>query len=382
MKIAYIIPTLNHGGAEHQLYRLVRGLDRNAFDVTVYCLRSGGPIEPLIAKLGIPVLHLGRRRKADVWSVVRLASWLRRLKPDVVHTWLPTANLWGRLAAIMANCPTIIASERTVDPARSLTRRLLDRALAYRSAAIIVNAEAVRKSYASATGVPDKKLIKISNGVDLEYIDETRRISHQWKRQIASELNLPKDALIIGNVARVTRLKGLEDFVSIAAIVCQKVPDARFVIVGGALYREDLRYLRRIEELSDVAGLTEKLVITGLRDNPAQYLLGMDVFLQTSVQEGLPNSVMEAMACGLPVVATDVGGTRELMDGASGCLAPARDVKGLATKVIDLLGRADERESFGQAAEARMRSSFSTEKMVDATQQLYLSALAGDRPAA
>ncbi len=382
MKIAYIIPTLNHGGAEHQLYRLVRGLDRDAFDVTVYCLRTGGPIEPLIAKLGIPVLHVNRRRKTDVWSIVRLASWLRRLKPDIVHTWLPTASIWGRLSAIMAGCTTIIASERTVDPARSLPRRLLDRALARRTAAIIVNATAVRKSYAGATGVPHEKLATIPNGVDIEHIDDALRRAELSRKQMADELGFPKKALIVGTVARVTQAKGLEDFVSVAALVCQKLPDARFIIVGGAVYGEDRKYMRRIEEHASEAGLDGKLAITGLRDDPIPYLLGMDVFLQTSVQEGLPNGVMEAMVCEVPVVATDVGGTRELMDGASEYLAPAGDVNELAGKVVDLLQRVDERESVGRAAAARMRSSFSVEKMVDATQELYRRTVANSKAAA
>ena len=382
IRIAYVIPTLTHGGAERQLYYLLRGLDHLSFDLSVCCLRMGGALEARVLELGVPVHHFDRTHKADFRAVAKLAMWLLQQSPDIVHTWLPTANLWGRIAGILAGRPRLIASERSVDIWKSTPRRALDRILARPTAAVTVNSEAVREFYFKTVGIPSEKLTTIHNGLDLAHIAHMRDSGTDWKRRLISELSFPDDATIVGTVARISKAKCLENFVKVAGVVLGKLPLTRFVIVGGAVHTDEQAYLENISRQISGDGLDGKVVITGFRDDPVPYLLGMDLFLQTSIREGLPNAVMEAMGCALPVVATDVGGTRELLeDDVSGYLTRPGDVRALAEKVAELLSHRDQRESKGRVAAAHMERSFGIDRMIEATAGLYRRVLQSDLPA-
>ena len=188
---------------------LLSGLDRTRYDPSLCCMRMGGPLEARVRELGVPIYHLGRTHKADVVSIIRMSLWLRRQKPDIVHTWLPTANLWGRIAATLAGRRVLIASERSVDFRTTRLRLLLDRALALISAAITVNSDAVREFYAARARIPQEKLELIRNGLDLSHIRHHREAGTNWRDRLLSEFGFPHDTYVVGTVGRTAEAKGL-----------------------------------------------------------------------------------------------------------------------------------------------------------------------------
>ncbi len=162
-----VIATLDIGGAEKQLVQLVRNLDREKYNITVCCLTRGGPLLPVIGKMGIEVIVLNKRSKFDFFVIFRLAGLLRKKKTDLVHTYMFTSNTFGRIAAILARIPVIISSERNVDSWKKWYHKAIDRFLSRFTDQIIANAHAVRRFYIEKIGISPKKILTVYNGIDL-----------------------------------------------------------------------------------------------------------------------------------------------------------------------------------------------------------------------
>lgn len=369
-RILFVIATLDPAGAERQMVHLCRRLPRGEFEPAVCCLTRGGPLEGELRREGVGVEVLHKAGRWDLRAVARLTALMRRTRPDVVHTWLPTANTLGRVAAIAARVPVIIASERAADVWKGFARRAADRALAHHTARILTNAEAVREFLVGRIGLPEGKIEVIRNGFDAGEFDAAAVLPPQGA--------LPErgEALVIGSVGRLEPQKGMTHLIAAAALLRREFERPfQLWIVGGGPEEGALR--RQAAE----AGLAEAVRFLGLRlDVPA--LMGrFDLFALPSLWEGLPNVALEAMAARRAVVATRVNGTPEAVEeGRTGLLTPPGDPRALATALAALLRDADRRRAFGEAGRRRVETEFSMARMVDRTVQAYRDALAGVGP--
>ncbi|NOZ25650.1 MAG: glycosyltransferase [Nitrospirae bacterium] len=367
LKICYVIGQLNRGGAERQLYELVRGIDGNEFHPVVISLSSGGCWVEELRDLGIEVVELRRRRNREVSRLYSLVRLFRTIRPDIVHTYLYSANSYGRIAAVITGVPVIIASERSLPEAgkdKDRGRILLDRILARFSHGIICNsrraAETLVEKYAFDAG----KVFTVHNGINP---DDFFREAGRHGRPETARKSVSTAFRTVGTVGRLHPSKNYRLFLDAARIVLERAGSrVNFIVIGDGESRAELqRYAQR-------SGIADRVVFTGERSDVPAMLEEMDVFVMTSLYEGLSNAMMEAMLAGLPVVATDVGGNRELItDGENGFLCPPGDASSLAERILYLLDNGQEAARMGLSGRQRILTEFSAEKMVRATEGIY-----------
>lgn len=358
-RILHIIPTLDRSGAEKQLVMLARGLPRERFDVQVCVLTRSGPLGEDLDQAGIPWTLIGKRWKADPLAYFRLKRHIQDARPDLVQTWLFAANSFGRAAALAARVKRIVASERSVDPWKSWWQLAIDRRLARRTDAIVVNSSGVSDFY-SRHGLPADKFVVVPNGI------EPPRPSRVSRADLLASLDLPGHVRLIGTVGRLWPQKRMKDLIWAADLLKVIRDDVHLLIVGDGPMRDRLERYRRQVRIED------KVHFLGHRDDVPDLLPHFDVFWLASGYEGLPNVVMEAMSAGVPVVATDIPGTRDLVQhDATGFLVRVGDRAAFARHTMQLLDDPALHGRIRAAAQTRMATEFNMERMIARYVGLY-----------
>lgn len=371
-----VIGQLQHGGAEGQLVHLARGLAGTPFEPSVACLSEvAEPHATRLREAGLPVLVLPRRGHRDLSRVRALAAFLGETGADLAHSFLVGANAYAYAASRLAGLRRLIVSSRTTMPMPTRSRRLVHSWVFRHAAMVIANSETVGEFTASYYGAPRERLRVVRNGVDLGPYREAAR----HRAAVRREMGIPEEAVVAGTLGRLAREKNLELFVDMAAGLSREFAGMRFAIVGGGPERP------AVEAALHHAALDGKSILTGPRSDVPRVLAALDLFVMTSDTEGLPNAVMEAMAAGLPVVATRAGGVGELVaEGETGHLVARGELVPLLNAVRPLVKDGALRRRLGEAGRARIAAEFSVERMVAATTAVYgevLSGPAGDRAA-
>jgi len=368
-RILHIIPTLDRGGAEKQLTLLATRLPRDEFEVHVCALTRSGPLAAELLAAGVPTTVIGKRFKFDPPSYLRLERHVRSLRPDLVQTWLFAANAYGRLAALRAGTRLIVAGERAPDPWKSWRELAIDRLLARRTRAIVVNSAGVRDFYLRQR-LPAELFRIVPNGIP-PADPALANPSPESRAALLAELGLPADARLIAHVGRLWPQKRIKDVIWAADLIKVVHKDVHTLLIGDGPLRADLERFRRQCHIED------QVHFLGERGDVPRILPHCRLLWLASGYEGMPNAVMEAMAAGLPVVATDAPGTRELVvEGETGYLAPVGDRAGLARGAHRLLEDPELARRLGAAGQERVRREFSVEKMVDGFAALYRELLA------
>jgi sugar transferase (PEP-CTERM/EpsH1 system associated) len=366
VNVCYLITELDVGGAQTALLRLLAGLDCDRFSPTVACLYNGDAmIARQIQALGIPVTDLGMAAKWRWDAFWRLYRLLRRERPTILHTWMFHANIPGRVLGRLAAVPIVISSERTMGQERRW-RYWLNRITAPLTDRVICVAERVASFAAHTIGISPDKLVVIHNGIPLgDFQPGDRAVAR-------ASLGIPPSTCVVGTVGRLHPVKGTSYLLQAFADLAPDHAEAILLLVGDGPQRAQLQELVRCLENP------ERVQFLGNRSDVSRLLHAMDVFVLASVWEGMPNVALEAMAVGLPVVATAVGGTPEaVVDGETGLLVPPRDPGGLARAIARLLRDPELRRKMGQAGRRRVEQHFSVERMVYQTERLYEELLSG-----
>jgi glycosyltransferase involved in cell wall biosynthesis len=380
MNVAQSVPILEFanalaiGGTERQFVNLVCGIDPAMFRVHVGTLSRTGELLGEIDQARVPVTEYRIRHLYGPGAMrqqLRLATYLARNQVRLIHTHGFYANTFALPPAWLARTPVRIASIRDDGSVWTPAQRAVDRIACRLADCTVVNAEMIRRRLIKE-GWRDDRIAVIPNGVD------TRRFQPRTGQQgIRKELGLSETAPLVGVLARLAPSKGLEVFIEAARLIAERFPDARFLIVGdeGAPgeatptggYRQTL--VRHAERL----GLADRVIFTGFRLDVPEVLAELAVSVLPSVTgEGLPNSVLESMAAGVAVVATNSGGTREAVaDGETGMLVPPTDVTALVQAINRLLEDSGLRARYGAAGRRRIADRFSRERMAHEMQSLY-----------
>jgi len=365
------------GGTERQVMNLASGLDPERFDLHMGCNGRVGELLEEATALGIPVSEYPIESLYNFGSMqarLRLARYLRERSIEMVHSYGFYSNLFAIPAARLAGVPVVVASIRDCGETLTAMQKRVQKIFCRTADCILANAEGVRR-WLVREGYPARKIQVIRNGIVGAI--PVARADRGWLRQ---ELGLAPNARLIAVCSRLNPMKGLEYFLDAAAMVAILQPDVRFLIVGGNGHRTDGTYQGELERYAASRGLENRVIFTGFRTDVARMLPEIDISVLPSLSEGLSNSLLEAMAAGVPVIATKVGGTPELVeDGATGLLVPPRDSAALGQAMTLLLDHPETARRIGEAGRGDVTSRFSIDKMVHDTQSLYVKLLSASR---
>jgi glycosyltransferase involved in cell wall biosynthesis len=359
-RVVYLAHAFMVGGAEEMVLNLVRHLPP-PFEPHVCCIHEAGPIGEEIRRTGTPVtvlgLNPGVRRPFDVSGIRR---YLRETRPDIVHTFLLTASLYGRLAAILEHVPIVIGTEVNIYEHKRRHHAWAERMLMSRTDRVIVSAASVRDFYIRQVHADPAKVEVVYNAVDFAQAEPTRP-----REETRALLGLPAGVPVAGVIARLTEQKG-HRFLFEALARTQSLAGVHLLVVGGGELQSSL-----VEHVR-VLGLESRVHFLGARRDLGDLLAAMDVFVMPSLWEGLPLSLVLAMGAARASVATRVAGIPEVVDdGRTGLLVPPGDPAALGAALARLFGDASLRQRIGAEACASVRPRFNHEQYVASIVGIY-----------
>ena len=348
------------GGAEEMVLNLVRHLPAR-FEPMVCCIHEAGPIGDEIRKTGVPVdvlgLTPGLRRP---FAVGGIRAYLRRTQPHIVHTFLLTASVYGRLAAMLERVPVVIGTEVNMYERKRRHHAIAERLLMAGTDRVIASAASVRDFYIRQVHADPAKVDVIYNAVD--FTQAQPATSHTAVR---TALGIPADAPVAGVIARLTEQKG-HRFLFDALASRPELSNVHLLVIGGGELRDALVQRARVLDL------TPRVHFLGARRDLGDLLAAMDVFVMPSLWEGLPLSMVLAMGAGVPVVATAVAGIPEVVDdGRTGLLVAPGDGVALGAALARLFTDGALRAQLGRDARASVLPRFGIDKYVESIVALY-----------
>ena len=371
IRLLQFVTSFQIGGTERQVVLLGRNLDRQSFDLHLACLNRSGPFRDGVEGLGIPLVDYpipSLHSFEAVRKCARFASYVRRHEIEIVHTYGLYPNLFAIPPARLARAPVIVSSIRDTGEWLTPMQKRVQRVVCRLADHVLVNAKAVVGRLV-AEGYDAGRITVIENGVDL-----SRFAGRGDRGALRRELGLAPGTPLVAVICRMHNnlegvdLKGVRFFLEAAAILARRFESVRFLIVGDGPQRGDM------ERLAMDLGLQNRVVFTGFRLDIPEILSEISVAVSPSLAEAISNSVVEAMAAGVPVVATRVGGNPEAIeDGQSGIIVPARDAEALARPIARLLEDPALASRMGEAARRRVAERFSMESMINATERVYRS---------
>jgi len=343
------------------MVELIRRLDRSEFETHVACFHRRGALESQVAGhvasvATFPIAGFGRPATLPQW--LRFARWCRHINARIVHTSDLYANIFGLPAAALAGVDVRIGNRRELVTGDKSRSQLACQRLAYATAHRVVANSTAAAAQLRREGVPAAKIRTIFNGVDCATFAPAR-LPGRAIRRVATVANLRPE-------------KGHDTLIAAAALVVGQRPDTEFLVVGGGPLDASLK--REVE----LRGLGAQVQFLGERSDVPALLASSDLFVLPSRSEASPNGVLEAMATGLPVVASRVGGLPELIEsGVNGLLVEPDRPAELAAAMLDLIGRPHVAAALGVAAREKAERQYSFDRMVSGFEHLYLSELGG-----
>lgn len=358
--VVHAIENLRIGGIEKMVSTITQGLNKDKYDVKVYCLAEGGAIADELIRNGHQVKILNLKTYHNPINIIKLARLMKKDKVEILHTHGYFASTFARLAAIMAGVPIIFTKVSSTYYDAGLRNRLIERILSLFSDKIICVSNAVKKFVVEVGRINSNKIVIIYNGAKVE-------LASQPIAALKSRWGIEEDDKIIGTVARLEPVKGVEYFIKAATEVVRTIYGVKFLIIGDGMQR------RELEDLVNALRIKDKVIFTGFLMNPQDALLIMDIFVLPSAErEGFSSALSEAMGFGLPVVATKVGGNLEAVyDGVNGILVSPKDVSSLAKAIISLLNDPLKAKKMGEESKKLYLEKFSAEIMVKKIEELY-----------
>lgn len=366
-KVLYLIDELlGSGGAEGALSKIVRHLPRYGFSCAIGTFKLAKNPE-FLSRFPCPLYEFPIRRVYD-WRALRAILKLRKLVAreqfDIIHTMFPASDLWAGPIAKFGSRTLLVSGRRDLGIVRGSKHDLAYRWLRNQYDQVQAVSEAARQACILRDGLSPEKVFTVHNGIEVEEILRVEPFPN-----LAERFGLhSKGPTVISSSGQLWNVKGVDILIRAAAVVCQQMPETNFLIAGWA----GTDYAREMQELIGSLGLVSNVKLIGQLPTILSILKSCDVFCLLSRSEGLSNALLEAMACGLPCVATSVGGNPEVVDDRhTGFLVAAEDVKGSANRIMELLQNPSMRVEMGKQGQLRATRDFSVDSMVSRMAALY-----------
>jgi glycosyltransferase involved in cell wall biosynthesis len=362
-RIAFCITDLDAGGAERALVQIVTRIDRSRFEPFVFCISGEGELARPLREAGVAVVCLGAQKQQGVSVVWRLSRLLAKLRPTILQTFLFHANIAGRLAGTAARVPIIVSGIRVAEKRGSL-RLWIDRATDWMVSRHVCVSQDVAAFSAARGGLPIGKLEVIPNGVDARVYAEATRAD-------LGEFGIPAGSRTILFVGRLDPQKGPFVLMAAARELLPRHNDLHVLLVGDGPLAENLGKWVAKEHLAD------RIHFAGRRSDVPSLLRAAEIFVLPSLWEGLPNVVLEAMAAGVPVVASQVEGISDLLtDDRTGLIVPANAAPELIEAIERLLADPQHAHQMGHSAQQHVQAEFAWDEVVGKYAALYRGLLA------
>lgn len=368
-KILYVTTTIKKEGPGNVLGNLLENIDRTKYDPTIITIQGTGDWTNRYRELEIPVINLGMRTPVDFLSTLPVYRRIRKLKPDLVHTQLLTADIFGRLAAWLARTPFVTTVHNMDDWKRSkkpipFAASFVDGVGLKNTKGVIAVSEAVKQDTMERQGVKADKITVIRNAIDLDKFGEPLDSTKQL--MLKKSLNIPRDAVVVGTTARIMYQKAPEVWLETVRKILLKYPDTHFIWAGTGPLEKQIR------ALAIKNNLINNVHFVGQRDDVPELLKIFDIYTLVSRWEGLPLALVEAMCAGNACIASNVSGNPEVIKtGQTGLLVPSEDVTAFCEALEKLITDTTLRKQLGQAAQQDVQQKFGLARMVREYQDFY-----------
>ncbi|MFQ5628468.1 MAG: glycosyltransferase [bacterium] len=366
LNILQVVDGFRMGGAEGKLCELIELLDKSKFQSYIANVGPTGPLEEKFNALNVPIFSCQRQSRFDIKPIRQLVHIMKERKIDIVQTTLFWADMVGSIAARLAKVPVVLSWETVThegDPYHAQLQRRLGYQLAMRlTDKVIAVSHEIKESLMRRRGLSPDRIEVIHYGVDLE-----KFYPNGVARNLRSELQLDASHVIFAITARLEEVKGHRYFVDAFKKIAHDIPNTSAIFIGDGSCRDALA--RQVREYQ----FEDRVRFLGIRKDINKILNASDVFVLPSIAgEGLPNVVLEAMACGKPVIATAVGGTPEaVLNGENGMIVPSRDIDSLAAALKEIVEQRNKIAVYGKNSRRRAEQAFSLGKQISSFEALY-----------
>lgn len=369
--ILYIIDNLEFGGGEMVFSQLINRLCRDKYKVTVACLPTGIFMERIKGS-GASIKPVDMSNKFNFKVILQMVNLMKEQNIDIVHSQGARAEFFSRLAAKLAGVHIIVSTVAMpvegfdVNPIKKFIYTVLNRFTECFVDRFIVVSEALDKVMRERHRIEPQKLVTIFNGIETDEYSIPDEEVMCGKSRLREELGLENNVPVIGAIGRLVWQKGFEYFIDVIPEVLKEFKEARFLIVGEGPLENKLKVKSKKLKVDD------KVIFTGFRNDIKEILASIDIFVMPSLLEGLPMILLEAMAMGKPIIATDIEGIKEILEnGRTGLLVPPRDPQALSEAIGDLLIHKDKARQIGLAARKAVEERFGVDIMVQKVEGAY-----------
>ncbi|NTW05058.1 MAG: glycosyltransferase [Peptococcaceae bacterium] len=368
LRVLHVIGGGEFGGAERHILNLATAIDPSIVEVSVCCLFAD-PFLKVAREAGIKAYSIPMRHKLDFGIITKLRENIINDKIDIVHTHGVRANLVGRLAAKMSGVETVITTVHSLlaqdypDTFSRLANMFIEKASGGITDHFIAVSGGLQKALIQQ-GIPKKKITVVYNGLDPEQFRKTPSSGTSWREKSG----IPSEASLVSIVGRLHRVKGHRYFLKAAAELLKEREDIHFLVVGSGPEGDAL------EEFTRELGISDKVTFTGFISDVSELMPELDLLVVPSLWEGFGLTALEAMAVGIPVVATSVGGLPEIVEhGSTGLLVPPADTAALAKSIVWIIDHPLEAREMAAAAKSVVEKKFTAAAMARKTEGIYQS---------
>lgn len=362
IRVMHVMQSLEIGGLENGVVNLVNNMDPAVFDFYICCIRREGVLKSRL-KNEVKVICMNEKEGFHLSSAVNFAKLCKEYKIDIVHTHGWAGGLYtGVVGGKISGVPVIINGEHGVFYLEKKSRFLAQKILFGMTDKIIPVSNDLKNDILTHFKIKSDKINAILNGVNIDKF----KPDIEAGSKIRKELGINENDIVIGSVGRLEPVKDYQSLIKAAEKISNKIPGMKIVFVGDGSIKDELK------QLSESTGLKNNIIFTGARNDISAVLNIFDIFVLCSIDEGLSNTILEAMAVGKPVIATRVGGNVELVrEGETGCFVPVQNADSLSNEILKLAQDKELRMKMGRAARSVIENEFSLPKMMKNYEEAY-----------
>ena len=369
--VMHVVDSLEVGGMENGVVNIANHIDKEQFRISVCCLSHPGRLSTRIKDGDIAIISLGWSGGFSLKLIFELARVFNKQNVDIIHTHGWQTLIYCSVASLLSGVPVLINGEHGRFHLEKLRRRVAYKIISTMVDKYVTVSKSLENKLVMILPAASRKVVTIPNGVDLlKFVPQTKDAAESIK----SGLGLPATSLVIGHVGRLEPVKNHQMLLNAFASLCREFENLHCVLIGDGILRSSL------ENLVKQLGVSDRVHFIGRVENPHQLMPIFDVFVSTSLNEGMSNVILEAMACGKPIVATDVGDNGKLVEASgNGFLVQVEDSTLLESSIKLLLTDKDLNQRFGVRSRNLVEEKFGIMNMVSSYQETYLEAIVKKR---